>query len=99
VKTLTLKLIAIDCTHFFFIFSRLQYNTSAKQITRKMAERGLTMLVHSVVIGIAVYAIMVFLLKQSPAVAENRSILIASAVLIYMIVFGHGLPGRMNSQL
>ncbi len=57
------------------------------------------MLVHSVVIGIAVYAIMVFLLKQSPAVAENRSILIASAVLIYMIVFGHGLPGRMNSQI
>lgn len=57
------------------------------------------MLMHSVVIGIAVYAIMVFLLQQSPAVAENRSILIASAVLIYMIVFGHGLPGRMNSQL
>ena len=57
------------------------------------------MLVHSVVIGIAVYAIMVFLLKQSPAVAENRSILIASAVLIYMIVFGHGLPGRINAQL
>ena len=57
------------------------------------------MLVHSVVIGIALYAVMVFLLKQSPAVAENRSILIASAALIYMIVFGHGLPGRMNSQL
>lgn len=57
------------------------------------------MLVHSVVIGIALYAVMVFLLKQSPVVAENRSILIASAVLIYMIVFGHGLPGRMNSQL
>jgi hypothetical protein len=64
-----------------------------------MTERGLTMLMHSVVIGIAVYAIMVFLLKQSPAVAENRSILIASAVLIYMIVYGHGLPGRINSQL
>jgi hypothetical protein len=64
-----------------------------------MTERGLTMLVHSVVIGIALYAVMVFLLKQSPVVAENRSILIASAVLIYMIVFGHGLPGRMNSQL
>jgi hypothetical protein len=64
-----------------------------------MTERGLTMLVHSVVIGIALYAVMVFLLKQSPVVAENRSILIASAVLIYMIVYGHGLPGRMNSQL
>ena len=57
------------------------------------------MLVHYVVIGIALYAVMVFLLKQSPVVAENRSILIASAVLIYMIVYGHGLPGRMNSQL
>jgi len=57
------------------------------------------MVVHSVVIGVALYAVMVFLLKQSPTVAENRSILIASFVLIYMIVFGHGLPGRMNPQL
>ena len=64
-----------------------------------MSERGLTMVVHSVVIGVALYAVMVFLLKQSPTVAENRSILIASFVLIYMIVFGHGLPGRMNPQL
>lgn len=57
------------------------------------------MVVHSVVIGVALYAVMVFLLKQSPTVAENRSILIASFVLIYMIVFGHGLPGRVNPQL
>jgi hypothetical protein len=64
-----------------------------------MSERGLTMVVHSVVIGVALYAVMVFLLKQSPTVAENRSILIASFVLIYMIVFGHGLPGRVNPQL
>jgi hypothetical protein len=64
-----------------------------------MSERGLTMVIHSVVIGIALYAVMLLLLKQSPAVAENRSILIASAVLIYMIVFGHGLPGRVNPQL
>jgi hypothetical protein len=64
-----------------------------------MAERGLTMVVHSVVIGITMYAIMTLILKQSPAIAENRSILIASCVLIYMIVFGHGLPGRINHQL
>jgi len=64
-----------------------------------MIERGLTMLVHSTVIGIALYAIMTLILKQSPAVAENRSICIAAAVLIYMIVFGHGLPGRINPQL
>lgn len=64
-----------------------------------MNERGLTMVVHSVVIGVALYAMMVLILKQSPAVAENRSICIAAAVLIYMIVFGHGLPGRINPQL
>ena len=64
-----------------------------------MAERGLTMVMHSVVIGVALYAFMLLILKQTPVVAENRSICIASAVLIYMIVFGHGLPGRVNPQL
>jgi hypothetical protein len=64
-----------------------------------MNERGLTMVVHSVVIGVALYAMMVLILKQSPAVAENRSICIAAVVLLYMIVFGHGMPGRINSHL
>jgi hypothetical membrane protein len=64
-----------------------------------MSERGSTMVLHSVVIGIVLYAIMLLILKQSQAVAENRSICITAAVLIYMIVFGHGLPGRVNPQL
>ena len=64
-----------------------------------MAERGLVMVVHSVIIGAVLYAIMTFLLHQSPIVAENRSICIAAVVLIYMIVFGHGMPGRINPQL
>jgi hypothetical protein len=64
-----------------------------------MAERGLNMVMHSAIIGAVLYAIMTFLLHQSPMVAENRSICIAAAVLIYMIVFGHGLPGRVNPQL
>jgi hypothetical protein len=64
-----------------------------------MSERGLVMALHSVIIGAVLYAIMTFLLHQSPTVAENRSICIAAAVLIYMIVFGHGLPGRVNPQL
>lgn len=59
-------------------------------------ERGLVMVVHSVILGVILYLIMVFGLRQQAAVAENRSILIASVVLIYMIVFGHGLPVRMN---
>jgi len=59
-------------------------------------ERGSTMLLHSLIIGIILYFIMTVGLQQQAAVAENRSILIASAILIYMILFGHGLPGKMN---
>jgi hypothetical protein len=64
-----------------------------------MVERGLNMVMHSVIIGAILYAIMTFALHQSPIVAENRSICIAAVVLIYMIVFGHGLPGHINPQL
>jgi len=60
-----------------------------------MEERGLMMLLHSVIIGIIAYGLML-LLKQQPAVAENRSILLGAVVLIYMILFGHGLPTRVN---
>jgi hypothetical protein len=42
---------------------------------------------------------MVFGLKQKPVVAENRSILLAALVLIYMILFGHGLPKSINKNL
>jgi hypothetical protein len=59
-------------------------------------ERGLVMLMHSVIIGIVLYALMRFGLGQNPIMAENRSILVASFVLIYMILFGHGLPTKMN---
>jgi len=62
-------------------------------------ERGLMMLLHSAIIGVILYIIMVFLLKQRPIVAENRSLLIAALVLIYMIVFGHGLPTSINRDL
>lgn len=58
-------------------------------------ERGLTMVLHSVIIGIILYLIMIGL-GQKSMVAENRSILIASIILIYMILFGHGLPVKMN---
>ena len=62
-------------------------------------ERGLTMLLHSVVIGIILYVVMIFGLGQKSNVAENRSILIASFVLIYMILFGHGLPLKLNKLI
>ncbi len=62
-------------------------------------ENGRIMLLHSVVIGIILYIIMFFVLKQQQEKAENRSILIASLVLAYMILFGHGLPKSINKNL
>jgi len=57
------------------------------------------MLLHSVIIGIVLYVVMIYALKQRHVVAENRSILLAALILIYMIVFGHGLPGKVNRDL
>jgi hypothetical protein len=62
-------------------------------------ESGLTMVLHSVVIGVILYVFMIFGLEQQKMVAENRSILIASCVLIYMILFGHGLPVKLNKYI
>lgn len=62
-------------------------------------ESGLTMLLHSAIIGIVLYFGMVFGLGQQTTVAENRSILIAAVVLIYMILFGHGLPLKLQRNL
>lgn len=57
------------------------------------------MVLHSVIIGFILYVVMIFGLGQQQAVAENRSILIAAVVLIYMVVFGHGLPGKINNLI
>lgn len=62
-------------------------------------ERGLMMVLHSAVIGVVLYLLMVFVFQQNPRIAENRSILIAAVVLIYMILFGHGLPSKINKNL
>jgi len=62
-------------------------------------ENGRTMLLHSTIIGILLYVFMIYALEQKQEVAENRSILIASVILIYMIMFGHGLPNSINKNL
>jgi DMSO reductase anchor subunit len=62
-------------------------------------ESGLTMLMHSVIIGIILYFIMTMVFKQRAIVAQNRSLVLAAIVLIYMIAFGHGMPGRVNRDL
>ena len=62
-------------------------------------ERGLIMLLHSLIIGVCLYVFMIYVLGQNPMVAEDRSIFFASIILIYMILFGHGLPNTMNQNI
>lgn len=57
------------------------------------------MILHSVIIGILLYLFMIFILGQKQNVAENRSILLAGLILVYMILFGHGLPTSINKNL
>jgi len=59
-------------------------------------ERGLVMLLHSVIIAVIAFVVMVYVLKQNTSLAENRSLLIGSVSLIYMILFGHKLPTSIN---
>jgi len=58
-------------------------------------ENGRMMVLHSVVIGIFLYLFMIYILGQNKNVAENRSILLAAFILIYMILFGHKLPFKI----
>jgi putative effector of murein hydrolase len=59
-------------------------------------DTALSHLFHSVIITVILYVIMKFFLKQSETMSLNRSILIGALVLIYMILFGHGLPTHLN---
>ena len=56
----------------------------------------LSHLFHSIIITVILYIIMKFFLKQSETMSLNRSILIGALALIYMILFGHGMPTQLN---
>jgi hypothetical protein len=62
-------------------------------------ETARMMVVHAILLGIVFYLFSVFVLKQKTGVAEERSILLAALALIYMIIFGHGLPTSINKNL
>ncbi len=62
-------------------------------------ERGAVMLAHSAMIGVVLYVVMRYIFNQSALVAEDRSIVIAAIVLIYMVLFGHGMPKQLNRNL
>ena len=57
------------------------------------------MVLHALMIGIVLYLVMVFGLNQEPDVAEDRSVLLGAVVLVYMVLFGHGLPDHVNKNI
>ena len=62
-------------------------------------ERGISMWLHASVIGIIAFVVLRFALGQTPAQSEDKSLLISSVVLIYMLLFGHGLPKHINKNI
>ena len=61
-------------------------------------ERGATMAFHSIIIGFIIYAIMTFMGVDQEK-AENRSVIIAGVVAVYMVLFGHGMPCAINPKI
>jgi hypothetical protein len=57
------------------------------------------MILHAIIIGIILYLIMLYVLRQSPLKSETRSVLLAALALVYMILFGHKLPTTFNRNL
>jgi len=53
---------------------------------------GLEHVIHACVIVAIAYVVMLYALKQSPSVAETRSLALGSAALAYMLIFGHKMP-------
>jgi hypothetical protein len=62
-------------------------------------EGALMILVHAIIIAILLFVVMKFALNQSNAKAIDRSVLIGAIALIYMILFGHGLPTHINKNI
>ena len=59
-------------------------------------ESALFHLFHASIITLILYVIMKFILKQSCTMSLNRSLLLGALSLIYMILFGHGMPTHLN---
>lgn len=62
-------------------------------------DNALMMFVHAIIIGVLLYLFMIYALGQKQAVALDRSILLGALILVYMIMFGHGLPTSINKNL
>lgn len=62
-------------------------------------EGGFTMVFHMLLIVLALYVVMRYALGQSPRMAEDRSVLLGGVALVYMVLYGHGMPRRINPAI
>ena len=62
-------------------------------------ESSLTMLMHSAIIVVILYLGYVHGVGVSRSTASHRSLFAGGLVLSYMIMFGHGLPTKINPKL
>ena len=62
-------------------------------------EGPLEHLLHGAVLSAVLYFVMKFLLKQSENVAVTRSLVIGLVATLYMLMFGHGAPTKLNPVL
>lgn len=66
-----------------------------------MAESGITMTTHALLIAVVLYVILTYVMKISAPQAEDNSILFGALALVYMLVFGHSAPScaTMNKNI
>jgi len=57
------------------------------------------MVLHSAFISVIVYIVMVYVLKKNYMIAETISVFLGGIALIYMLMFGHSLPRKINKML
>ena len=62
-------------------------------------ERGLVMVLHSFIIALILFCILFFLLGRPLRIAEDISVLVGGIVLVYMVLFGHGMPNTINKNI
>ena len=62
-------------------------------------ERPLVMVLHSALIALVFYIVMVYGFKQNYMIAETRSVFLGGIALLYMLMYGHSLPGKINKML
>jgi len=62
-------------------------------------ERGIMHLLHSIIIGIILYLVLTYIMNFKPGRAENLSVLVSGLAMVYMVLFGHGMPTKINTNL